>query len=73
MKKIPTLTDKELLKWISILGTYRMKELYFMNKINLSGEQLDKLIEIGRKEIEERNEKFIEEYKYLLKKKTLHK
>lgn len=73
MKKIPTLTDKELLKWIDILGTYRMKELYFMNKINLSGEQLDKLIEIGRKEIEESNEKFIEEYKYLLKKKTLHK
>ena len=73
MKKIPTLTDKELLKWISILGTYRMKELYFMNKINLSGDQLDKLIEIGRKEIEDKNEKFIEEYKYLLKKKTLHK
>ena len=73
MNKIPTLTDKELIKWTSILGSYRMKELYFMNKINLSGEQLDKLIEIGRKEIEEQNEKFIEEYKYLLKKKTLHK
>ena len=56
------LTDKELIKWISILGSYRMKELYFMNKINLSKDQLDKLIEIGRKEIEESNEKFIEEY-----------
>lgn len=69
MNKIPTLTDKELIKWISILGTYRMKELYFMNKINLSKDQLDKLIEIGRKEISERNEKFLEEYS---KKKTLH-
>ena len=73
MNKIPTITDKELIKWTNIIGSYRMKELYFMGKINLSKEQLDTLIEIGRKEIGERNEKFIEEYSYLLKKKTLHK
>lgn len=65
MNKIPTLTDKELIKWTSILGSYRMKELYFMNKILLTKEQLDKLIEIGRCE----NEKEIQEF---IKKKTLH-
>ncbi len=65
MNKIPTLSDKELIKWTSILGSYRMKELYFMNKIILTKEQLDKLIEIGRCE----NEKKIQEF---IKKKTLH-
>jgi len=66
MNKIPTILDKELIKWTSILGSYRMKELYFMNKIILNKEQLDKLIEIGRCE----NEKEIQEF---IKKKTLHK
>lgn len=65
MNKIPSLSDKELIKWTSILGSYRMKELYFMNKILLTKEQLDKLIEIGRYE----NEKEIAEF---IKKKTLH-
>lgn len=66
MNKIPTLSDKELIKWTSILGSYRIKELYFMGKINLTKEQLDKLIEIGRCE----NEREIQEF---IKKKTLHK
>lgn len=65
MNKIPTISDKELIKWTSILGSYRMKELYFMNKISLTKEQLDKLIEIGRIE----DEKEIQEF---IKKKTLH-
>ena len=65
MRKIPTLSDKELIKWTSILGSYRMKELYFMNEIILTKKQVDKLIEIGRYENEKEVEKFI-------KKKTLH-
>lgn len=65
MNKIPTISDKELIKWTSILGSYRMKELYLMNKISLTKEQLDKLIEIGRIE----DEKEIQEF---IKKKTLH-
>jgi hypothetical protein len=72
-KKTPTLSDKELIKWASILGSYRMKELYFMNKIILTKEQLDKLIEIGRYENEKEVEKFINEYDKYIKKKTLHK
>lgn len=72
MNKIPTISDKELIKWTSILGSYRMKELYFMNKILLTKEQLDKLIEIGREEIGKANEEFINEYSKYIKKKTLH-
>ena len=73
MNKIPTLSDKELIKWTSILGSYRMKELYFMNKISLTKDQLDKLIEIGRIEDEKEAQEFINEYEYYIKKKTLHK
>ena len=73
MNKIPTLSDKELIKWTSILGSYRMKELYFMNKISLTKDQLDKLIEIGRIEDEKEIEKFVSEYDKYIKKKTLHK
>ena len=50
MNKIPTLSDKELIKWTNILGTYRMKELYFMGKINLTKEQVDKLIELEKED-----------------------
>lgn len=50
MNKIPKLTDKELIKWTKILGTYRMKELYFMNKIQLTSAQLDLLIELSNEE-----------------------
>lgn len=50
--KIPKLNSKELIKWTKILGTYQMKELYFMNKIQLTKEQLDLLIELAEKEKE---------------------
>ena len=73
MNKIPTLSDKELIKWTSILGSYRMKELYFMNKISLTKEQLDKLIEIGRFEDGKEVKRFINEVDNYIKKKTLHK
>ena len=56
MNKIPTLTDKELIKWISILGSYRMKELYFSNKIQLSSKQVDLLIEISKEERLKKND-----------------
>lgn len=72
-KKTPTVSDKELIKWTHILGAYRMKELYFMDKINLSKEQLDIVIEIGRKESENEIKEFINEYDKYIKKKTLHK
>lgn len=47
---MPTLSDKELIKWTSILGSYRMKELYFMGKVQLSGKQLELLINISKEE-----------------------
>lgn len=50
MNKIPTISDKELIKWTNILGTYRMKELYFMGKINLTKEQVDKLSELEKED-----------------------
>jgi hypothetical protein len=61
MNKLPTLSDKELIKWTNILGTYRMKELYFMGKINLTKEQLDKLIEL-----EKEDDKKLKIYYYML-------
>ena len=73
MNKIPTISDKELIKWTSILGSYRMKELYFMSKISLTKEQLDKLIEIGRIENGKEVKKFINEVDNYIKKKALHK
>ena len=47
---MPTISDKELIKWTSILGSYRMKELYFMGKVQLSGKQLELLINISKEE-----------------------
>ena len=45
---MPTISDKELIKWTSILGSYRMKELYFMGKVQLSGKQLELLINLRK-------------------------
>ena len=53
MNKIPTLSDKELIKWSKILGIYRIKELYIYGKIILTGEQVDLLNKIA-KESEEK-------------------
>lgn len=47
---MPTISDKELIKWTSILGSYQMKELYFRGKVQLSGKQLDLLINISNEE-----------------------
>lgn len=49
-KRTPRLSDAELIKWVSIIGVYRMKELYFTNKIILKSAQVDLLIELGKKE-----------------------
>lgn len=43
--KIPTLTDKELRKFIEILGKYQVKMLWVENKIKLTSKQLDLLCE----------------------------
>lgn len=42
------LNDKELMKFILVLGVKRVKYLYIENKIKLTQQQLDKLIEYGR-------------------------
>ena len=40
------LSDKELLKWIDILGVNQMLNLYIDDRIKLSSKQLDMLIAI---------------------------
>lgn len=55
MNKIPTLSDKELIKWSKILGIYKIKELYIYSKITLTGEQVDLLNKIEK---EDEDEKF---------------
>lgn len=42
MQKI---SDRELKKWLKILGSYKIKELYCESKIYLSKAQLDYVIE----------------------------
>ena len=42
--KAVKLTDKELDKLILILGTYKVKELFVYNEIQLNNKQLDYLI-----------------------------
>lgn len=39
------LTDKELDKWLEIIGPVRMEYLYIESKIYLTKEQLDRIIE----------------------------
>lgn len=48
--RIPKINNKELEKWCKILGTYRIKELYMTNKIQLTPEQINRLIELGKEE-----------------------
>lgn len=43
MKKV---SDKELLKWIDILGVNTMLNLYIESKIRLTSKQIDMLIAI---------------------------
>ena len=42
--RIPKLSDKELTKWINILGVDKIKWLYIESKIHLSSIQLDRII-----------------------------
>lgn len=42
--RIPKLSDKELKKWIGILGVEKIKWLYIESKIQLTSEQLDEII-----------------------------
>lgn len=46
MAKKPTVSDKEMIKWMKILGTNRFLWLYLDDKISLSSKQLDTLIAI---------------------------
>lgn len=49
MKAI-SLTDKELSKFIQVLGAYKVKLLWCESKIILTSSQLDYLIEVGKHE-----------------------
>ena len=44
--EIPKLTDKELLKWLNILGAEKILILHIDNKIHLSNKQLKTYIGI---------------------------
>ena len=44
MSKIPRLSDRELNKWIGILGVEKIKMLYVESKIYLTPSQLDGVI-----------------------------
>lgn len=44
MNKIVKLTDKELCKFIKVLGSYKVKMLWCESKISLTSTQLDNLI-----------------------------
>lgn len=44
MAKIPKLNDRELNKWIGILGVEKIKWLYMESKIHLTSAQLDTVI-----------------------------
>lgn len=46
MNKVPTVSDRELVKWTKILGADQMIYLYIKNKIRLTSQQLDKVIAI---------------------------
>lgn len=44
MAKIPRLNDRELMKWVGILGVEKIKWLYMESKIHLTSAQLDTII-----------------------------
>lgn len=46
--KTPRLSDKELIKWVGILGAEKIQWLYVESKIYLTQEQLDKVIELKK-------------------------
>ena len=48
MKTIPKVSDKELIKWVGILGTKQIQWLYVESKIYLTQQQLDKVIEMKK-------------------------
>lgn len=50
MSKVPSLSDKELVKWVGILGAEKIKWLWIKDDIRLSSEQLDKVLELQEKE-----------------------
>lgn len=54
MKAIPKLTEKELTKWLGILGAEKIKWLYIESKINLTQKQLDFIIEKSKSEKDKR-------------------
>lgn len=57
MNKVPTLTDKELKKWIGILGHKRIKYLFIYNKIKLTNSQLEYVIESDKNEKSTNNDR----------------
>ena len=47
LNKLPVkLNDKELIKFVSVLGVYRVKILYAENKLNLTEKQINMLVQI---------------------------
>lgn len=53
MKTIPRLSDKELTKWVGILGTEEIQWLYIKSKIYLTQQQLDRVIGMKKEEKKE--------------------
>lgn len=53
MNRIPRLSDKELIKWVGILGAERIQWLYVESKIYLTQQQLDKVIEMKKEDKKE--------------------
>jgi len=47
LNKLPIkVTDKELIKFVSVLGVYKVKMLYADNKLNLTDKQINMLLQI---------------------------
>lgn len=46
MNKTPRLSDRELVKWIEILGAKEIEYLHIKDKIRLTSAQLDKVFEM---------------------------
>lgn len=59
MSKVPTLSDRELIKWVGILGAEKIKWLYIKDDIRLTSEQLDKVLELQEqsKNVKNNNER----------------
>lgn len=47
LNKLPIkVNDKELIKFVSVLGVYKVKMLYAENKLNLTDKQINMLLQI---------------------------